>query len=52
MFFEIPAAIFSMYVAYWVAHHELRLAHLERLTEDTDPPAADREQPSSVDHSD
>ncbi|MGA8724598.1 MAG: hypothetical protein WB565_06115 [Acidimicrobiales bacterium] len=52
IFFEIPAAIFSMYVAYWVASHELRLAHLERLTEDADPPAGDREQPSAVEHSD
>lgn len=52
VFFEIPAAIFSIYVAYWVASHELRLAHLERLTEDTGPPATDPDQPSPVEHSD
>jgi hypothetical protein len=50
--FEIPAAVFSIYVAYWVASHELHLAHLERLTEDVGPPPADSDQPSAVEHSD
>jgi hypothetical protein len=50
--FEIPAAIFSIYVAYWVARHELRLAHLERLTGGTGPPVADPEPRSRVDRSD
>ncbi len=50
--FEIPAAIFSMYVAYWVARHELRLAHLEHLTADTGPPEVDHQSDSSDDPSD
>ncbi len=50
--FEIPAAIFSMYVAYWVAHQELRLAHFEHLIADVGPPSEDHEPDSSVDPSD
>jgi hypothetical protein len=50
--FEIPAAIFSMYVAYWVARHELRLAHLEHLTADTGPAEVDHQPDSRDDPSD
>jgi hypothetical protein len=47
--FEIPAAIFSIYVAYWVARHELRLAHLEHLSGDTGPPRSGREPHAGTD---
>jgi hypothetical protein len=50
--FEIPAAIFSMYMAYWVARQELRLAHLEQPTEEAGPPAAERERRRSIDRPD
>jgi hypothetical protein len=50
--FEIPAAIFSMYVAYWVARQELRLAHLEHPATDPGPPPAEHGQRSKVEHSD
>ncbi len=50
--FEIPAAIFSMYVAYWVARQELRLTNLESLNGDPAPPAPDRSSRPSADTSD